>query len=49
MKVPLFNHSLKTEFRRVAAGIELKFNKWGIDLKIDVLFFSYTVHCDWND
>ena len=49
MKIPSFNHSLITDFKRVAAGIEIKFNTWGIDIEVRALFFTYTVHCDWND
>ncbi len=49
MKIPSFSHSLSTEFKRVSVCVELKFEKWGIILKIGVLFFSYTVHCDWNN
>ena len=49
MKMPLFSHSLTTEFKRVAAGVEVKFERWGIELKVDLIFFTYVVNCDWDD
>lgn len=49
IKKPTFSHNLTTEFKRIAAGVEINFELWGITLKVDFFFFTYEVHCDWNE
>lgn len=44
----MWNYSMSTEFKRVAAGLEVSYGLWELAIKVDALFFTLELGCSWG-